>query len=93
MKCQPCFSGCSNLKPRPSESFTFGDGPLRTSVVRRYVGEDNALVGILSSEESSKKPAPRSFESFVVCSTSGHSSFDQAMVAQSLQNLQENSTV
>ena len=71
MKCQPCFSGCSNLKPRPSESFTFGDRPLRTSVVRRSVGEGNALVGILSSEESSKKSAPRSFESFVVCSISG----------------------
>jgi hypothetical protein len=71
MKYQPCFSGCSNLKPRPLESFTFGDGPLRASVVRRSVGEGNALVGILSSEESSKKPAPRSFESFVVCSISG----------------------
>lgn len=71
MKYQPCFSGCSNLKPRPSESFTFGDGPLRTLVVRRSVGGGNALVGILSSEKSSKKPAPRSFESFVVCSILG----------------------
>jgi len=87
MKYQPCFSGCFNLKPRPSESFTFGDGPLRTSAVRCSVSEGNALVGILPSEESSKKPAPKSFESFVVCSNSG------CTVARSLQNLRENSAV
>ena len=71
MKYQPCFSGCSNLKPRPSESYTFGDGPLHTSEVQHSIGEGNALVGISSSEESSKKSAPRSFESFVIYSILG----------------------